>query len=329
MNDSIICLYFDDSGYLWAGTSNEGLIKMDTTTGNCLYFKHNANDSNSIISNTIYEIAGTKTAIWSATQSGLDKMEKATGKITHYLQNNAITSLLADSKGGIWAGTPIGLYGYNAAKDNFELYDNPNVKITHVQSVLEDHHYNIWVRTFDAIYEICSDGKAVKIYNADHGYKKNSQLTWLDYISSDDEIFIGEHKGYYRFYPDSLKWEGYPPYLNFFSLQIGGKEINSADRSFLNKPLYYINEIRLPNNRNSFSVGLSAIDFRRHNEQRVIYMMENYDNQWHESGPDKRAYYYNLPAASYVLRVRAIDAEGAWSEKTLSIIITPPWWQTW
>jgi len=59
------------------------------------------------------------------------------------------------------------------------------------------------------------------------------------------------------------------------------------------------------------------------------YMMENYEKSWRQSGPAQIAYYENVPPGHYLLRVKAASSDGVWTEKTLSIIVNPPWWQTW
>ncbi len=58
-------------------------------------------------------------------------------------------------------------------------------------------------------------------------------------------------------------------------------------------------------------------------------MLENYDNSWHPAGPDRKAYYFNIPPGKYVFRVRGANSVGAWAERDMTITIFPPWWRTW
>ncbi len=73
----------------------------------------------------------------------------------------------------------------------------------------------------------------------------------------------------------------------------------------------------------------SAIHFRTPGEERYLYMLENYDNIWHEATRERKASFFNLVHGHYMLRIRAINIDGVWSEKTLSIKINSPWWQRW
>ena len=58
-------------------------------------------------------------------------------------------------------------------------------------------------------------------------------------------------------------------------------------------------------------------------------MLENYDQAWHEAGAEKTASYYNVPPGHYIFHIRAASSDGIWAEKTIEVIISPPWWRTW
>ena len=58
-------------------------------------------------------------------------------------------------------------------------------------------------------------------------------------------------------------------------------------------------------------------------------MLENYDNAWRQAGSEHTAYYYKVPPGRYIFHVKAASSEGEWAEKTIAIIINPPWWLTW
>jgi signal transduction histidine kinase/ligand-binding sensor domain-containing protein len=325
--DSILVLYQDDYKNLWIGTFLAGLVEMNATTGKCVLFKHDDKDSNSLVQNGIMHITGNKKAIWFVTYGGLDKIEIGSDKFYHYLKGSFVTSVLIDAKGIIWAGTMDGLYKYDSAKNTFLRFKYPSIEFDNINGLIKDKNDNIWISSTKEIVEIKSDRKNIRIFKAENNIDANS--IYPAYICSDDEVFVTCNSGYYHFYPDSIKDETYPPYVNFASLQIGGKAIEPGKGNILNSAIYNTSEIKLPNNKTSFSIGFSVIDFRTSGENKVEYMLENYDNQWHETNEDHTAYFYNLPVGHYTLRVRATNEQGAWSEKTLVISIMPPWWQTW
>jgi signal transduction histidine kinase/DNA-binding response OmpR family regulator len=64
---------------------------------------------------------------------------------------------------------------------------------------------------------------------------------------------------------------------------------------------------------------------------RYRYLLEGYEQQWHLNGRNRIASYTNVPPGSYLFRVRSLDEANpeSYSERTLRIVILPPWWLTW
>jgi signal transduction histidine kinase len=60
-----------------------------------------------------------------------------------------------------------------------------------------------------------------------------------------------------------------------------------------------------------------------------MYMLENYDMDWRPANNEHTASYYMVPPGKYVFRVKVANSDGVWAERTLPIVIHPPWWQTW
>jgi signal transduction histidine kinase len=88
-------------------------------------------------------------------------------------------------------------------------------------------------------------------------------------------------------------------------------------------------DIRLSYNENIFSFNLTAIHYSNTTENRLIYMLENYDKTWRESGVGQKAYYFNVPPGKYMLKIKASNGNGIWSQKSIALHVTPPWWRTW
>ena len=59
-------------------------------------------------------------------------------------------------------------------------------------------------------------------------------------------------------------------------------------------------------------------------------MLEGFDKEWNYVGENRSATYTNLDPGNYTFRVKTQKAEGIWSEteRTLQIIINPPFWNT-
>ncbi|MBK5271904.1 MAG: hypothetical protein JJE22_12905, partial [Bacteroidia bacterium] len=71
-------------------------------------------------------------------------------------------------------------------------------------------------------------------------------------------------------------------------------------------------------------------DFRNASDKKIIYKLENYDEDWHSSGAEERIQYFNLPHGKYIFHIKTVNTgKGEWIEKNIIIIILPPWWSTW
>src|SRR6185312_1081504 len=80
---------------------------------------------------------------------------------------------------------------------------------------------------------------------------------------------------------------------------------------------------------NVFSFDFAGIQYSSPEYNRHLYMLENYDEAWHETGAEKTASYYNVPPGHYIFHIKASNSDGMWAENTIDVIISPPWWETW
>lgn len=53
---AIYKIYYDDDGYIWCGTLNSGLIKINIKNNNIAKFEKNKNDKNTLQCNSIKAI---------------------------------------------------------------------------------------------------------------------------------------------------------------------------------------------------------------------------------------------------------------------------------
>jgi signal transduction histidine kinase len=117
--------------------------------------------------------------------------------------------------------------------------------------------------------------------------------------------------------------------VSFTEFKIGDQEIVPGKSKALDVPVWDAKEIRLSYNQNNFSFEFSAVSYTVAGARKYAFKLENYNDTWQYIGTDRKAYFFNVPPGKYVLHVKGVSADGAWGEKTIEIIITPPWWETW
>lgn len=182
LSSSSVCgIYEDDEGNVWIGTFNAGVNKV--SENEVTRFFNDVNEANSLSSNRIKDITGIGNEIWIATDNGLNKYDKATGRVTVYKKtedgnsviNNEIRVLHIDKDGILWIGTRGGI----------STLDRQG-KFTSYNEVLEKN--GVYEKTVSAIYEdsegimwfgLGNDGGLVK-YNKKTGEVKN-------YLSDDNK----------------------------------------------------------------------------------------------------------------------------------------------
>ena len=149
-------------GYLFAGTSSQGLKKFNTTTftySDLLTFN---TDKTNVYVRDIKPYSDNE--YWFATESGIFILNTITQKFVtiskksldpYSLSDNAVYSLCKDAEGGMWAGTYFGgLNYYSKQYSIFQKYFPDNTKNSisgsAVREICEDKSGNIWIGTEDA-----------------------------------------------------------------------------------------------------------------------------------------------------------------------------------
>ncbi len=349
-SNSLDNLFIDHNKNIWIGTADKGLDKFNPKTNEFKHFEFSDQDTpaianhpekeqlyqgcpefDNINSNTIVCINEDKShTLWIGTSNGITSLNNANTKFKRYLNNYGIASICVDAKGIVWTGTADGLYNYNKAADDFLLYTNPFSQVTlrDVLHILEDNDHNLWVTTANAIVKINEQRNKATSYGANYGVHKNT-VVWADnFLSRDGQLFFGDQAGYYTFFPDQLKDNSDTPLVSFTGLKLGDNEVKAAAGGVLESAIWDTKSIKLKYDQNIFSIDFIGLHYDDPGEVRYAFMLENYDNTWRSAGTDHTAYFFHVPSGNYIFHAKTI-AYGISGEKSISIIISPPWWKTW
>ncbi|MBL0133843.1 MAG: hypothetical protein IPP79_07475 [Chitinophagaceae bacterium] len=329
--DSLHTVFIENDKYLWVG-AEVGLTRLDRNTGKFTTYRHKQDDSSSISSGSVFKLTTDKNgAVWIATISGLEKFDAKTGKFIHYLPGYSVKAIFKSANGDLWAGATQGLFLYDETTGQFKSYkpDNLPSGIEEILSVIGDKENNIWITTSNAVIRLNTETKIAKVYSAEYGILSSS-WNWLNnYLSSDGRIFIGGTKGYYMINPSEMIDNTTPPILNFSKIKISNKEIFPDENGILTQPIWDTKQIILSHEQNAFTIDFNAIDFNSNGPIKYLYQLADFEKDWHDISAEHSASYYGVPPGKYTLNVKAINGEGSMVQKSMEIIITPPWWQTW
>ena len=333
----VVCLCEDRDANIWAGTFGGGLNMLNPTTGKSTNYKNDPADNTSVSNDAVMAILedGT-TDMWIGTENngGLNKINRQTRKFTHYLPGLSISSLYRDTEGIVWVGTPSGLFRYDKKSDGFNSIaeENSGNNIVEVESIIADKKDNLWIAAESGLYMLNKKRDQVIRYGKENGLREAGNFFYLgsSFCRQNGELNFGYDRGYYAFYPDSLKTSTVKTQLYFTRFWLDNKEMILGKTGPLSASLYNTKDILLNHDQNVFSFSATFIDFRNNQDRRIYYKLENYDQDWRTSGAEDRIQYFKVPSGKYIFRIKtASSTNGEWTEKSIAIIISPPWWTTW
>lgn len=274
--------------------------------------------------------------IWFSTQGkGLFKYnpDKKTWKnyvhsnVSGALVNDQVNCVLIDGNGNMWVGTMNGLCKYNAEEDQFEAIplDIPSRNIC---GIVEDQRV-LWLTTTKGLVRY-APGESCQVFTRSDGLQSEQFLPNAALKASDGKIYVGSVNGFNAFYPYQIKTNKVLPPVIIAGLEIFNKEIRIGDKQ-LPKALNQMTELDLSYKDHVFSLLYASLSYCTPEKNQYAYKLEGFDKDWNYVGSQNKATYTNLPAGTYVFKVKATNNDGVWSdqEANLKITIHPPfYWST-
>jgi ligand-binding sensor domain-containing protein/signal transduction histidine kinase len=325
-------------GTLWIATHN-GLFAR-APDGTLRSWRHDPRDPDSLGEDFIYAVLeDSHGAIWVGTDSGLELLDRASGKFTHFrhdandpfsLRHNRIYWLLESSRGELWVGTAGGLHRMERRAGQSPRFIAVRISDARdalpIGAVLEDASGQLWVSTTVGIARLDPVTGKYKEYTAEDGLIDGSFFVGSAWASPQGDLYFGGVNGMTSFAPSEVRDNPYaPPVL------ITDFLVYNRTRA-LGMPSYQAREITLSSRETAFSLEFAALHYADPHANHYAYRLEGFDPGWVDTDADKRfASYTNLDPGRYVFRVRASNKDGVWSEAPTSLVvtITPPVWKTW
>ena len=329
-SNNIDYLFFDHNKNLWIATDS-GISRMDTRTQQVINYQPEDKTNTAFPGELLCIAEDADHNIWISSGGGVIKMDTKTEKFRTYISNTYMKSICIDAKGTVWAGGTDGVYIYDKAKDDFMIFANEQspISIHDVINILEDNQQNLWVSTANAIVKINAGRDRVKKFTDDNGVRYTNFDFNDNYKGPDGKLYLGIENGFYSFYPNEIKDISIAPQLNIAGFKLNDMEVPIGAGEVLSVPIWNTTELRLNHHQNVFSFDFFAVDFITPGDEKYLFMLENYDDEWHDIGKDHRAFFFKIPPGDYIFRVKAVSGDGGSVEKSIRIIISPPWWRSW
>lgn len=342
-NNFVKWFYMDKRNRFWSGTMSGGLSFYDPVKKIIKRYNHFEGDIKTLGDSRVNSVFEDSHGIfWIATYGGLDVYNEKDGTFKHYrvipndsncISNDRIYSIYESKSGDLWIGTFQGLNRYNREKDNFEQYTtDQGLGDNTVYSIQEDEKGNLWIRTGDGISKFDPIKKIFKNYNSKDGLPGMELNGNIFFKNNDGKMFTGFSNGLISFYPDEIKDNPFKPQIAFTKLLIMDQEVKFGENSPRTKPLNELEEVVFSYKDKVISFEFSALHFAIPSKNKYAYRLEGLLDKWIFVDANNRiAKFTNLNPGEYILKITSSNNDGIWSdvERSIRIIITPPYWETW
>jgi signal transduction histidine kinase/ligand-binding sensor domain-containing protein len=224
----------------------------------------------------------------------------------------------------LWIGTGTGLVQFNTLSGaNLRYDERQGMANSYVYGLLEDEQHNFWISTNKGICFFNRKNHSFQNYNAKDGLQSNEFNTQAFYKGQSGVLYFGGIKGFNWFIPSQVKVSS----TNAPGVAITMVSVDDQpyvkDTTFVKKHLMV-----LPYNQNNISFHFAALDYTKPEANRVKFILQGWDKNWITS-VDEIIRYAHLGPGKYLLRVKAANSYGIWSnEERLTIVIKTPFWQT-
>lgn len=294
---SIQDIFEDSKGYIWISTFLDGVYRFDPSNNEWKIFLHDASLDGS-------------------------------------LPYNKPTSIFEDSKRRLWVTTQGGGFGqFDYKTEKFTTYNTSNgLNNDVVYQIQEDVEGKLWLSTNQGLVRFDPEKEFFVNYTVDNGLKSNQFNYKSSFKDSSDNIYFGSLDGFIRFNPTELLSFNIKSEALFTDLFINNRRISpSVNNSILKQSIIYTDEIQLPYNQNSVSFNYTILDYSGLSKNNIYYKLEGFDEDWIKSTAGQQLIYSNLKPGKYKLHLASggYDSnEQITVNRTLSIIIKPPYWLT-
>lgn len=250
------------------------------------------------------------------------------------LPTRLVSSLRVDSRGDLWIGTANrGLYRRRAG--GFEHFGPEHgLPDPVVALAIEDAESNLWVSTSRGISRLLRD-RIEAVARGDVTSLDPLVLGKADGMRSlegsgggfdpaglrdrDGRLWFSTLDGIVVIDPRTLPLNQVPP-----PVAVEHVILDETTRAYGTT-----GGVRIPAGTRGVEIAFTAFSLLAPDRVRFRYRLAGFEQEWHEVGGRRSAFYTNLPPASYTFEVFAANNDGVWSPApaTLGLTVAPLWWQ--
>ncbi len=194
-----------------------------------------------------------------------------------------------------------------------------------IYGLVEDNSKSIWLTTNNGLART-RDFETYETYTVYDGLPTN-RFNYNSAATVNGKLYFGSIRGLVVVDPELQIFEEFIPSVHLTAIDFSDDQKKAKDYG---RSINYMDDLELGSDFSSFSISYTGINLRCNKRVNYAVFMDGVNKDWEYVGGTNFATYYNLEPGYYRFHVRTVDKAGELqdNEKTLSIIINPPWWQT-
>jgi signal transduction histidine kinase/ligand-binding sensor domain-containing protein len=270
--------------------------------------------------------------IWIATSTG-DVVLMRNGKVETTVSLDPRSSplnrhVVAGADGSVLVGSENGLLGWRAGSVRRMTTKN-GLPCDFIITFIQDKEKHWWLYTRCGVVGF-SDAELQKwwanpdamiqnrVYDAFDGAQPNIGSFNAAASTSDGRVWFSSGVVVQMLDPSRISQPASPAAATVESVIVDRKEFAAVDNLETGP---HVRDLQIDYTSPTFSIP-QKVKFR--------YKLDGYDEDWHEAGPRRQAFYTDVPPRKYTFRVMAANSDGVWSEggATLKFSIAPAYYQT-
>ncbi|MFI5163407.1 MAG: two-component regulator propeller domain-containing protein, partial [Sphingobacteriales bacterium] len=343
-SNGIDVMFQDHTGLIWIGTIRGGLCSFDPLNRKFRRYPYIDNDGTlksggKLDDQTIDDIYEDREGtLWIATLSGgLNRFDRKAGKFKSYLWDgplnvHTVTHLFEDRQGRFWVGTfALGLFEFDRKTGHYTRHftEDNGLLFNTVNGINQDKEGFLLISSPRGLTRLNPETFTIKTFPLTKILPGRSLLIDWDIVQTGDKMLFVLTNDIAAFDPAKLNGNPYAPIVHIE--KVGHSNPVSAADSITTRPAFGVHQLELPYDQNRVTFNYVALHYTDPSRNIYAYRLDGYDKHWIQAGTQRNATYTNLSPGTYTFHVKAANSDGVWNNKgdSFSIIINPPWWQSW
>lgn len=331
---------------LWMGYL-QWLYRYEPASGQLIPFEDNAGPWDSLDGNISFlhlNAAGDR--LWVGTlDNGLHEIKPGQGRVAHYhtgkgsplpFRSNQVNALYEDNAGRLWAGSGEGLHCLSPGRDSLRVYTSADgLSNNFVNGILPEGDSCLWVSTDNGLSRLVISSGTCTNYYVEDGLTANEFNRISFHRSRAGRLYFGGLNGINAFFPGPQFREQQLEAQEAHLLLTHFSKYDVAEDTLIQRNYGLDPEARVdlsPWDR-IFSFGFALADYRQPLNNTYSYKLEGYEEEWSPPGTNTLVRYNNIPAGSYLFRVRAKAGTNTpdWNQQELAIpvVVHEAFYSTW